>query len=101
MKTAEIYYRQNWKASFCHNKKELLRIVNDTIAKLQEHNQDVKLDKKQQMATRIMEYICENYSQDISLDELSEKFRISKTYINNLLKSFTIEVSWIFCRITV
>ena len=73
---------------FCHNKKELLRIVNDTIAKLQEHNQDVKLDKKQQMATRIMEYICENYSQDISLDELSEKFRISKTYINNLLKSF-------------
>ena len=26
-------------------------------------------------------------SQDISLDELSEKFRISKTYINNLLKS--------------
>lgn len=35
-----------------------------------------------------MEYICENYSQDISLDELSEKFRISKTYINNLLKSF-------------
>lgn len=40
------------------------------------------------MATRIMEYICENYSQDISLDELSEKFRISKTYINNLLKSF-------------
>lgn len=73
---------------FCHNKKELLRIVNDTIAKLQERNQDVKLDKKQQMATRIMEYICENYSQDISLDELSEKFRISKTYINNLLKSF-------------
>lgn len=72
---------------FCHNKKELLRIVNDTIAKLQEHNQDVKLDKKQQMATRIMEYICKNYSQDISLDELSEKFRISKTYINNLLKS--------------
>ena len=35
-----------------------------------------------------MEYICENDSQDISLDELSEKFRISKTYINNLLKSF-------------
>ena len=73
---------------FCHNKKELLRIMNDTITKLMMHNQDIKLDKKQQMAKQIMDYICENYSQDISLDHLAEKFRISKTYINNLLKNF-------------
>ena len=85
MKTAEIITGKTWKASFfCHNKKELLRIVNDTIAKLQEHNQDVKLDKKQQMATRIMEYICENYSQDISLDELSVKNFESVKHISTI-----------------
>ena len=55
---------------------------------LLKHDQDVKSDKKKQMAKQIMDYICENYTQDISLDELSEKFMISKTYINNLLKNF-------------
>ena len=73
---------------FCHNKKELLCVVNETITKLLTHNQDVKLDKKQQMAKQIVDYICKNYSEDISLDDLSEEFRISKTYINNLLKNF-------------
>lgn len=73
---------------FCHSKKELMSVMNETIAKLLKHDQDVKSDKKQQMAKQIMDYICENYTQDISLDELSEKFMISKTYINNLLKNF-------------
>lgn len=73
---------------FCHSKKELMSVMNETIAKLLMHDQDVKSDKKQQMAKQIMDYICENYTQDISLDELSEKFMISKTYINNLLKNF-------------
>ena len=73
---------------FCHSKKELMSVMNETIAKLLKHDQDVKSDKKKQMAKQIMDYICENYTQDISLDELSEKFMISKTYINNLLKNF-------------
>ena len=62
--------------------------MNETIANLLLHNQDVKMDKKQQMAKQMMSYISENYNQDISLDQLAGKFRISKTYINNLLKNF-------------
>lgn len=73
---------------FCHTRKELLGIMNETIANLLLHNQDVKMDKKQQMAKQMMSYISENYNQDISLDQLAGKFRISKTYINNLLKNF-------------
>ena len=31
---------------FCHSKKELMSVMNETIAKLLKHDQDVKSDKK-------------------------------------------------------
>lgn len=76
------------KIYYCHSKRELISILNETITNLLACSQEVKFDRKQQLARKIMEHICENYKFDISLDQLSEKFKISKTYINNLLKSF-------------
>ena len=47
------------------------------------------MDRNQQTAQRILTYIEEHYREDLSLDSLSEYFKISKTYINRLLKNNT------------
>ena len=36
-----------------------------------------------------MEYIEENYGEDLSLDTLADHFKLSKTYINRLLKNYS------------
>lgn len=73
----------------CHTRRELLEYLKKSLGFLADQNRGVKLDRNQQTAQRILTYIEEHYREDLSLDSLSEYFKISKTYINRLLKNNT------------
>ena len=42
--------------------------------------------QRKEKSRKIYEYICQNFQNDITLDDLSERFNYHKTYINRLLK---------------
>lgn len=70
-----------------HSRREIMEILKKALGYLSDQNRCVQLDRNQQTVQRILEYIEERYSEDLSLDSLSEHFKISKTYINRLLKN--------------
>ena len=41
------------------------------------------------MAKRILDYLNEYYSEDLTLDSVADKFHMSKTYISRILKKYT------------
>lgn len=71
----------------CHTRRELLDYLKKALSFLANQKKGVNQDRNQQMAQRILSYIEGNYAEDLSLDSLSEYFKISKTYINRLLKN--------------
>ena len=70
-----------------HSRREIMETLKKALGYLSDQNRCVQLDRNQQTVQRILEYIEERYSEDLSLDSLSEHFKISKTYINRLLKN--------------
>lgn len=68
-------------------RQEVLRVLKRAISSLAEKSKDEQLSRNERTARQIILYIEENYGKDLSLDTLSEYFRLSKTYINHLLKS--------------
>ena len=46
-------------------------------------------ERYQNMAKRILDYLNEHYSEDLTLDSVAGKFHMSKTYISRILKKYT------------
>ena len=61
----------------CHTRRELLEYLKKSLGFLADQNRGVKLDRNQQTAQRILTYIVEHYREVLSLDSLSEYFKIS------------------------
>lgn len=72
-----------------HSRCDLLETLKNTLAYLSNKNKGVRLDHNQQTAQKMIEFIRTHYSEDLSLDTLSEHFKISKSYINRLFKGYT------------
>lgn len=77
------------KISACHSRRELLDSMKKLLSYMGTENKGAQLNRNQKTAEDIMNYITQNYAGDISLDVLADYFRISKTYINRLLKKNT------------
>lgn len=73
----------------CHTRKDLLEILKKALGFMADRRKGEQADRKQRTAQGILDYIGEHYTEDISLDILSDYFKISKTYINRLLKNNT------------
>lgn len=73
----------------CHTRRELLEYLKKALSFLGNQNRGMNQDRNQHMAQQILDYIEANYAEDLSLDYLSDYFKISKTYINRLLKNYT------------
>jgi len=57
-----------------------------TLIKLNTSNAN---EKNKKLAESILNYIEDNYNADLAMDDLVERFKISKTYISRLLKIHT------------
>ena len=45
-------------------------------------------ERNRKLVQSILSYIEKNYATDISMDDLTEKFHVSRTYISRLLKKY-------------
>lgn len=72
-----------------HVQSEILSTLKNTVVLLAEQNKDEKISWNQRSAENIKEYIQEHFTEDLSLDTLVENFKLSKTYINRLLKNYS------------
>ena len=72
-----------------HTKQAVLSVLKSIVEYLAERNRDERLSRNQKSAKSMMEYIEENYGEDLSLDTLADHFKLSKTYINRLLKNYS------------
>lgn len=70
----------------CHKLDELMAFARDFLDELMNASQKSALSRYDETANRIVEYIKENYAQDLSLDLLSEHFHFSATYISRLIR---------------
>lgn len=73
----------------CRNQKDLMNSLKKALQRIGNQNKDVHLNRNQRLGEEIEAYILENYGEDLSLDSLADHFKISKTYVNRLLKKHT------------
>lgn len=73
----------------CHNRKNLLQVLRKALLYGGNQQLNMHVSRNQKMGEEIEGYIRENYASDLSLDSLAEQFKISKTYVNRLLKTHT------------
>lgn len=53
------------------------------------HNVIQKVDVKNEVIQRVIEYICENYSDSLTLNSLSHRFNMSESCLSKQFKAFT------------
>lgn len=71
----------------CHTRKDLLETLKKALSFMADKRKGEQINRKQRTAQNILDYIELHYAEDISLDMLSDYFKISKTYITRLLKN--------------
>ena len=73
-----------------HNKNWNLSVLQDGIKRIcQCENTDEILNcRNMKLVQSILSYIEKNYAGDLSMDDLTEKFHVSRTYISRLLKKY-------------
>lgn len=69
-----------------NTRQDVLQTLKVTLGQLAEKKKDENISRNERTAKQMIEYIEENYEQDLSLDTLADYFKLSKTYINRLLK---------------
>lgn len=73
----------------CKDVSEVKECILSNFSRLIKFNTNSADEKNKKLVQGIIAYIEENYAKDLSMDDLTERFRISKTYISRLLKLYT------------
>lgn len=71
------------------SRKELMYALHKALLWGGSQHLDMHMSRNQRLGKEIEAYIQDNYVRDLSLDDLSEYFKISKAYVNRLLKNLT------------
>ncbi len=71
-----------------HTKQDVMYILQSTIRFLAEKNKDENMSRNERITRQMARYIEQNFQKDLSLASMEEYFKLSKTYINRLLKNY-------------
>lgn len=92
-------HNKNWNVSVlqdgikrigqCGNTEEILNCLLNLFAILIKQNTESADERNVKLVRSIESYIEKNYNEDISMEDLTEKFHISRTYISRLMKKYT------------
>lgn len=72
----------------CSDKFEIQEYLKRIFTVIAHSNSESDIDKHQTIVKNITRYIEEHYMDDISLDNLSDIFHLSRTYISRLLRQY-------------
>lgn len=73
----------------CENTEEVISCLLKNFATLIKQNTQSADERNLKLVRSIQAYIDKNYASDLSMDELTERFHVSRTYISRLLKKYT------------
>ena len=74
--------------SQCETTEEVLNCMFNLFGTLIKQNTEGSDERNRKLVQSILSYIEKNYATDISMDDLTEKFHVSRTYISRLLKKY-------------
>ena len=74
--------------SQCETTEEVLTCMFNLFGTLIKQNTEGSDERNQKLVQSILSYIEKNFATDISMDDLTEKFHVSRTYISRLLKKY-------------
>ena len=72
----------------CENTEEVLNCLLNLFGTLIKQNTEGTDERNRKLVQSILSYIEKNYAGDLSMDDLTEKFHVSRTYISRLLKKY-------------
>ena len=72
----------------CENTDEILNCLLNLFGTLIKQNTEGVDERNMKLVQSILSYIEKNYAGDLSMDDLTEKFHVSRTYISRLLKKY-------------
>ena len=72
----------------CENTEEVLNCLLNLFGTLIKQNTEGTDERNRKLVQSVLSYIEKNYSGDLSMDDLTEKFHVSRTYISRLLKKY-------------
>ena len=91
-------HNKNWNLSIlqdgikrisqCENTGEILSCLLNLFGTLIKQNAEGTDERNMKLVQSILSYIDKNYAGDLSMDDLTEKFHVSRTYISRLLKKY-------------
>lgn len=73
----------------CKTTEEILHCLLKNFATLIKQNTEGADERNLRLVQSIQSYIDKNYAKDVSMDELTERFHVSRTYISRLLKKYS------------
>ena len=74
--------------SQCENTDAILNCLLNLFGTLIKQNTEGTDERNLKLVQSILSYIDKNYAGDLSMDDLTEKFHVSRTYISRLLKKY-------------
>lgn len=74
--------------SECRNTEEVVSCLLLLFETMIKQNTEGTDERNKRLVQSILEYIDKNYGEDLSMEELTEKFHISRTYVSRLLKNY-------------
>lgn len=77
------------KIAECENAEAVVCCLLKIFSMLLKQNTQSNDERNRKLVGCIQAYIQKNYANDISMDELTDKFHVSRTYISRLLKKYT------------
>lgn len=73
----------------CSTKEDILDCIVNCLSVMVRQNTDSTNERNERLVHNICEYIDQYYAQDISMDTLSDKFHVSRSYISRLMKHYS------------
>lgn len=73
----------------CGTTEEILECLLKEFEMMIKQNTEGADERNMKLVSGIQSYIDKNYSNDLSMDDLTERFHVSRTYISRLLKKYT------------
>lgn len=77
------------KIAECRNTEEVISCLLKIFSILIKQNTQSTDERNLKLVNSIQAYIKKNYANDLSMDDLTDRFHVSRTYISRLLKKYT------------
>ena len=74
--------------SECQNTERVVECLLSLFETMIKQNTEGADERNKKLVQSILQYIDKNYSEDLSMEDLTEKFHVSRTYVSRLLKRY-------------